>query len=472
MRGREQGGSTLADPRRVWDDAAVSASTRAWARTTLVVLTAINFLNYIDRYVLAAVIESVRVDFVLDDADAGLLGIMFIIVYTIASPFAGWFGDRGTRKWLVAGGVVLWSLATVGCGFARDYRELLMMRSLVGIGEAGYATVAPGMIADLFAADRRGRMLAWFYLAIPVGSALGYVLGGTIAGHHEAVLGMLGLAGTTAQGWRVAFAVAGVPGLLFALAAAMLPEPVRGRHDAAGEGTPITDPKVAVRRLFASPAWRATTGGMVLMTFALGGLAFWMPTFLQRAHGMDEASAGSVFGGLTVVGGLIATMAGGWLGDRAQAQASGGYLRVSGWGLILGAPAVLLMAMLDLRLAVLALAFVAEFFLFLNTGPLNAALVGCVPANLRASSMAINVFLIHALGDALSPWLMGVGSRELGPGLVGTLGDSAQEAGLRLAIAVLALPLVIGGLWLLRGATRLDGEPEGLLAVDRPTPTP
>lgn len=463
---RREVAPTLPDSRGVWDHAAVSSSTRAWVRMTLVVLTAINFLNYIDRYVLAAVVESVRVDFKLDDADAGLLGLMFIVVYTIASPFAGWFGDRGTRKWLVVGGVALWSLATIGCAFARSYHELLLMRSLVGIGEAGYATVAPGMIADLFTPERRSRMLAWFYLAIPVGSALGYVLGGMVAGNHEAVLAMIGMAGVTDQGWRVAFAVAGIPGLAFALAAAWVPEPVRGRHDDPAETTRIDSPIHAVRRLLASPAWRATTGGMVLMTFALGGIAFWMPTFLQRAHGMDEAAAGTVFGGLTVVGGLIATMAGGWLGDRAQALAGGGYLRVSGWGLLIGAPAVLLMALVDARLAVLVLAFVAEFFLFLNTGPLNAALVGCVPANLRASSMAINVLMIHALGDALSPWLMGVGSRELGPGLVGTLGESAEAAGLRLAIAVLALPLVVGGLWLLRGAARLDREPRGLLSVD------
>jgi len=445
----------------------VSTPTLAWARTTLIVLTAINFLNYIDRYVLAAVVESVRVEFVLDDADAGLLGLMFIVVYTIASPFAGWFGDRRTRKWLVAGGVALWSVATFACAFARDYHELLLLRALVGVGEAGYATVAPGMIADLFAAERRGRMLAWFYLAIPVGSALGYMLGGTIAGHHEAVLGLFGLAGATDQGWRVAFAVAGLPGLAFAFAAAWLPEPIRGHHEGGvAERARIDSPIQAIRRLFASPAWRATTGGMVLMTFALGGLAFWMPTFLQRAHGMDEAAAGTVFGGLTVVGGLIATMTGGWLGDRAQALRPGGYLRVSGWGLIVGAPAVLIMALLDLRIAVLVLAFVAEFFLFLNTGPLNAALVGCVPANLRASSMALNVLMIHALGDALSPWLMGVCSSELGPGLVGVFGSSAEAAGLRLAIALLALPLLFGGLWLLRGATRIDGEPEGLLALD------
>lgn len=444
----------------------MSDQTRAWARATLIVLTAINFLNYIDRYVLAAVVESVRLDFALDDADAGLLGMMFIVVYTIASPFAGWYGDRHPRKWLVVAGVGLWSLATLGCAFARTYEELLVMRSLVGIGEAGYAIVAPSMIADHFAAERRGRMLAWFYLAIPVGSALGYVAGGMVAGHADALLELVDMPGAL-SGWRLAFLLAGVPGLAFAAVAAWLPEPQRGLHDGDAAEQSFDDPLAAVRRLLASPAWRATTGGMVLMTFALGGMAFWMPTFLQRAHAMDEAAAGTVFGGLTVVGGLIATMAGGWLGDRAQAQAPGGYLRVSGWGLLLGAPVVLLMALLDARVVVLVLAFVAEFFLFLNTGPLNAALVGCVPPALRSSSMAINVFLIHALGDALSPWLIGVCSGRLGPGLVGALGSTPEAAGLRLAIALLGLPLALGGLWLLRGAARIDGEREGLLAVDR-----
>lgn len=444
----------------------MSDQTRAWARATLVVLTAINFLNYIDRYVLAAVVESVRLDFALDDAAAGLLGMMFIVVYTIASPFAGWYGDRHARKWLVVAGVALWSLATVGCAFAHSYEQLLVMRSLVGIGEAGYAIVAPSMIADHFAAERRGRMLAWFYLAIPVGSALGYVAGGMIAGHADTLLGLVGMPGALSP-WRLAFLLAGAPGLAFALAAAWLPEPQRGRHDAGASTQAFDDPRAAVRRLLQSPAWRSTTGGMVLMTFALGGMAFWMPTFLQRAHGMDEAAAGTVFGGLTVVGGLIATMAGGWLGDRAQAQAAGGYLRVSGWGLLLGAPVVLLMALLDTRVLVLVLAFVAEFFLFLNTGPLNAALVGCVPPALRASSMAINVFLIHALGDALSPWLIGVCSGALGHALVGTLAGSPEAAGLRLALALLCLPLALGGLWLLRGAGEIDRAPDGLLAVDR-----
>lgn len=447
-------------------------SPRAMALAILIVLTAINFLNYIDRQMLAAVLESVSFEFGLTDASSGLLATMFIVVYMLASPFTAWFGDRGQRKYLVAGGVALWSLATVGCGYARDYEGLLLMRALVGVGEAGYATVAPGMIADLFVPEKRGRMLAYFYLAIPVGSALGYVLGGWIAEHWALLVGpgalaWLGLADAADPGWRLAFFIAGVPGLICAIAAMLIPEPARGGRDlGASKGEAgLHNPLVALKRLFQSPAFRSTTGGMVLMTFTLGGLAWWMPTFLQRAHGMEEGSAGVVFGGITVVAGLIATLAGGYFGDRAFASAQGGYLRVSGWGLIIGAPVTLVMALLGVTTPVLLLAFVAEFFLFLNTGPLNAALIGCVPANLRAMSIAVNVLFIHALGDAISPYLMGWISDLFGPGLAGTmLGATPEAAGLRLAIALTSVPLVCGGLWLLRGAAALDRHPEGLAA--------
>jgi MFS family permease len=449
-------------------------TTRAFAIAVLVVLTAINFLNYIDRYLLAAVLESVRLDFGLEDADSGLLGLMFILVYSLVSPFTGWLGDRRSRKYLVAGGVGLWSLATVGCGYADSYAELLWMRALVGVGEAGYATVAPGMIADVFEPRRRGRMLAYFYVAIPVGSALGYVLGGWIAGNWESVLSpgalaWLGLADAADPGWRLAFLFAGVPGLAFAFAALLMPEPVRGGRDVESARAELghDNPLLAVKRLFRSPAFRTTTGGMTLMVFTMGGLAFWMPTFLQRAHGMEEAAAGTMFGALTVGAGLTATLAGGWLGDRAFARAQGGYLRVSGWGLILCTPVALVMALAGGVNAVLVLAFVGEFFLFLNTGPLNAALVGCVPANLRASSIAINVLFIHMFGDALSPYLMGAISDVLGPSLAGGMfGDTPEVAGLRLALFVSGFAPALGGLWLLRGARMLDRHPQGLAACE------
>jgi predicted MFS family arabinose efflux permease len=376
---------------------------------------------------------------------------------------------------LVAGGVALWSVATVACGYVETYEQLLLMRALVGIGEAGYATVAPSMIADLFAPEKRGRMLAYFYLAIPVGGALGYVLGGWIAGSWEQLvspsgLELLGLADATDPGWRLAFIFAGIPGVFAAIAAMLVPEPVRGARDPKAHGSESTQPSplAAFKRLFESPAFRSTTGGMILMTFTLGGLAFWMPTFLQRAHGMEEGAAGTLFGGITVVAGLIATLAGGHFGDRAFARSHGGYLRISGWGLIIGAPMTLAMAMMGHLIPALIFAFVAEFFLFLNTGPLNAALLGSVPANLRGSVIAINVLFIHAFGDAISPYLIGGASDVFGPALAGGIfGATPEAAGLRLAIALTSVPLVFGGLWLIRGAGILDRHPEGLSARDQ-----
>lgn len=434
---------------------------RRVATFTLAVLTAINFLNYIDRYVLASVLEGVRVDFGIADAQSGFLGSMFILVYMVISPFAGYAGDRVTRKYLVGAGVALWSLATVGSGFADSYEEMLAMRALVGVGEAGYATVAPAMIADLYARERRGRMLAYFYLATPVGSALGFVLGGAIAQNAATILPMFGQAPDAMAGWRLSFFVAGGPGILFAVVALLMPEPVRGGAEGQSDRAPV---RGALRRLLRTPAWRIDTVGTTLMTFTLGGLAFWMPSFLQRVHGMEEGEAGIVFGGVTVVAGLVGTLVGGHLGDRAQARDEGGYFSVSGWGLLLGAPFVLACAVLGWLPLVFVAAFVAEFFLFLNTGPLNAALVSCVPATLRATAVALNVFMIHALGDAISPPLMGFISDVVGPMV--SEGEGAEVVGLRLAIAVTAIPVAVGGLYLIRGARRIAAQPGGLAAHD------
>lgn len=423
------------------------------------VLTAVNFLNYIDRYVLAAVLDGVNTSFALSDAQGGLLTSMFVIVYMIASPLTGAWGDRATRKYIVAGGVALWSLATVGSGLAPDYGTMLFTRALVGIGEAGYAAVAPAMIADLFVEKRRGRMLAYFYLAIPMGSAIGFGLGGAVAENHEEVLGAFGLGHIDLEGWRVALCVAGVPGLLMAVLAVFMPEPKRGasdEHEYLGGTRADLSIRDGIRTLFKNPAWRIDTVGMTLMTFAMGGIAAWMPTYLQRAHAMSEGEAGMTFGAITVVAGLIATLVGGQLGDRAFAKRAGGYFRVSGWGLLLGAPFVLAMPLLGAKSAVLIAAFVAEFFLFLNTGPLNAALVACVGPQLRATAVAVNVLFIHALGDAISPLIIGVGSDLMGGG----------GEGLGIAIAFTALPLAAGGVVLIRGAKRVDAQPEGLRAMD------
>jgi len=400
--------------------------TRRTAFSVLVVLTVINFLNYLDRYVLSAVLEAIRTDLQLEDAESGLLGTMFMVVYMVFAPLGGYLGDRVHRHRLAAAGVALWSLATVASGLAENYSQLMLTRACVGIGEAGYATVAPSVIADLFRPQERGRRLAIFYLAIPLGSALGYLVGGWVGEHY---------------GWRSAFFVAGAPGIVFAVAAALLPDPPRGATDPEGHAVERVGFVTGLQSLLRNEAWRINTVGTTLMTFAMGGIAFWMPTYLVRAHGLSLSGANLTFGGLTVVAGLLATPLGGVLGDRAQARGRGGYVRLSGFTLLLGAPFALAMPFLPTPTWAFAFAFCAEFFLFLNTGPLNAALVASVPAAMRASAVAINVLFIHLLGDAISPTLIGI------------LSDATD---IGIAIAATAAPIVLAGIVLMRGAARLE----------------
>ena len=406
------------------------------ARWLLVLLAATNFANYADRYVLGAVLEPIRSELGLSDARAGLLGSVFMASYMLIAPWTGLWGDRARRVRIVAGCTVLWSLATAATALAGGYGQLVALRALVGVGEAGYAAVAPSLIADSFVPDRRGRALAWFYLAIPVGSAVGYLVGGLVA---------------AAAGWRAAFVVAGAPGLVLAALAVRLEEPRRGALDPPGlaAGAPLSARRT-VARLFATPAWVLNTVATALMTFTMGALAIWMPAFLQRAFDLPVDRANVWFGGATVVAGLLGTFAGGVLGDRLQRDDPAGYFRLSGWGLLAGAPCVALLPALDDAVAVVALAFAAEFFLFLNTGPLNAALVAAVPAHLRASAFAVNIFLIHALGDALSP------------GLVGWYSD---RAGLAVALAWLAAPVAAGGALLVGAAPWVRRWPGGLAYV-------
>jgi MFS transporter, Spinster family, sphingosine-1-phosphate transporter len=417
------------------------APTRRLAFAIALVLTAINFVNYLDRQVVFAVLEPMRLELGASDAEAGFLATVFLVAYMIASPIVGPLGDRIPRKRIVAASLAVWSLATVGSGLAPDYPTLFATRVVVGLGEAGFAAVAPTVIADLFRPSERGRKLAYFYLATPMGSALGYLLGGAVG---------------DAYGWRAAFFVAGGPGLVLALVALLLPEPPRGGMDdapaaATGAGPERAPALAGVRRLLRSPAWRINTAATTLMTFALGGLAAWMPTYLQRAHGLSVGEAGTGFGGVTVVAGLVGTLVGGWLGDRAQARGAGGYFRVSGVGLLLGAPFALLLPMMPGVTSTFAIAFVAELLLFLNTGPLNAALLASVPAAMRARAMAVNVFFIHALGDAISPPLMGLMSERWHLGV---------------AVGAMAVPIAVGGLLLLVGARRVGRQPAGLMAVD------
>ncbi len=360
----------------------------SYGRYALALLLAVNLLNYIDRQVLYAVFPLIKADLHLSDTALGFLGSAFMLCYMVSAPLLGWLGDRMSRVKLASAGLALWSLATAFAGFVSAYPPLLSARTVVGVGEASFGTVSPGLLSDYFSRERRGRVLSYFYLAIPVGSALGYLSGGIIG---------------QALGWHASFLVVGLPGLLLALPLYFMREPPRGGTEAARpEGE-----KPRYRSLAKNRSFVINTLAMAAMTFALGGLAQWMPSFLYRMHSLDVGRANTLFGAITLFAGITGTLTGGWLGDRLQAKSGKGYLIVSGWGFLIGAPIAAFALLTPSLSACLAATFFAEFFLFLNTGPLNTVVVNVSAPRMRAMAFAVNIFFIHALGDAVSPTMLG-----------------------------------------------------------------
>jgi len=351
---------------------------------------AVNLLNYVDRQVLYAVFPLIKSDLALSDTALGLLGSSFMVCYLVSAPFLGFLGDRWSRRGLASSGLAVWSCATALAGFAPGYRTLLAARTVVGIGEASFGTVSPGLIADFFPKERRGRVLSWFYLAIPVGSALGYLFGGVL-GHRF--------------GWHAAFLMVGIPGLLLALPVALLRDPGRGGEGASA--APQEKGEGSYAAFFTNRSFVFNTLAMAAMTFAMGGLAQWLPSFLNRVHHLDVEKGNTLFGAITVLAGIFGTVAGGWLGDRWQKKTRKGYLLISGWGFIIGTPIAAASILAPSTTGCLAAAFLAEFFLFLNTGPLNTVIVNVTKPAVRAMAFAVNIFFIHALGDAISPTILG-----------------------------------------------------------------
>src|SRR5450755_1242043 len=355
--------------------------------TALVILTTLNFLNYIDRSVLFAVQPLVQTEFRLSNIQVGYLTSAFLGFYMIAAPFVGPLADRYSRKRIIVLGAIFWSGLTLLTAFTHTYWELLVRHTLVGVGEATFVTIAPTFVADLFPEHKRGRIFGVFYLAIPVGTAAGYLLGGKLGPDF---------------GWRFPFYIAAAPGFLLALAVAFLPEPPRGQFDSLKE----TPERGTILGLARNRAFWAVTLGMSAGTFSLGGIQVWMPTFLSVARSYSLQQANVIFGGIVVVCGIVASLAGGWLGDRLLPRMKGAYYFVSALCMALGVP--MMIAALFFRGPIMLPAIaLAAFFLLVNTSPLNTALVNAVGAHIRATAIAVNIFLFHLFGDVPSPTLMG-----------------------------------------------------------------
>jgi predicted MFS family arabinose efflux permease len=354
----------------------------------LAVLTGLNILNYIDRSVLWAVQPLIKEEFGVSHAQIGLLTTTFLWAYMCAAPFIGYLGDRFPRRFIVGIGIFIWSGFTFLTAITHSFQMLMWRHIIVGIGEASYASIAPTLVADLFPIERRGRVLAIFSAGLPFGVAAGYVLGGALGQHW---------------GWRAPFMVAGVPGFVLAVIVMLLPEPARGRTETA-DAAPARSTVLGLAR---NGAFLCATLGLAMYTFAMGGLQAWMPTFLASVRGMSLIAANTVFGAITCFNGIVATLLGGRIGDRLVLRHPGGYYMFSGVVMFISIP-LMIMAIYLTGKPMFPAITVAEFFLLLNTGPVNAALVNSVNANVRATALAVNILVIHLLGDAFSPWLMGV----------------------------------------------------------------
>ena len=400
----------------------------------LTILTGLNLLNYLDRSVLSAVRTPLAAEFGLNYGDSGRLVTAFMIGYFVTSPFFGYLGDRVPRKWLIALGIFVWSLGTVLTGFASGFVMLLMFRVLVGLGEASYATISPSLLSDTFGPARRNNALTIFYVAIPVGSALGYILGGQVSSHW---------------GWRHAFIWAGVPGLLLALILLPFREPRRGQAElGAGE----TVPKPALRdfmKLLANADYQLVVWGYVAYTFAVGAFQLWGPSFLEKIHNIPNAQANNFFGAVLVVAGLVGTLLGGFAATAWHRRNPAGYAWMLCSSILLAVPTAFGAFLSSNPTVTMILLATCMFLLFLSTGPVNTLIIETVPLNLRASAMALSIFLIHLFGDMWSPEI------------VGRLAD-AWGHDLRKAVMVLPLALLVGGgFWFalaLRTASRVPAS--------------
>jgi MFS family permease len=441
-------------------DTTARTTTAPGARAAMILLVAINLFNYIDRQVLSAVVPSIKetllahpphggvMGFLLDilsrclggnpeNAMVGLLGMAFMVSYMLFSPV---LSALPVKRWLlIAGGIAVWSIASGASGLAMTFGALLLTRCFVGVGEAAYGPLAPSILSDYYPVAKRGQALSWFYLAIPVGSALGYVMGGAVI--------------SAGLSWHWAFFLVLPPGILLALICLFMRDPAAALNPLkaaarAETKTPAPDKESTwklYKTFWANKSFRLNTLAMTAMTFAIGGIGFWMPTYFHEyRHAGSLADVNLIFGGILVVAGLSATLLGGWLADKLRLKLKGSYFKVSGWAMVLAFPLSLGMLYAPFPFA-WGFVFLTCFCLFFNTGPSNTALANVIAPQFRASAFALNILVIHLLGDVLSPVA------------IGAVTDAAGN-NMTFAFLIVSVLVLVGGLIWLAGAKHLDED--------------
>ena len=368
-------------------------------------MVGINFLNYMDRYVAAVAAPLIQKEFGLSNTEVGLLASAFLLVYAVAALPFGYWADRGVRRTVVGIGVAIWSIATLFTGFARNFFQLFLSRAVLGIGEASYYPAGTSLLSDYFPKDQRGRVMSIWGVGSTIGIAVGFAGGGYIADKF---------------GWRDAFFFAAIPGILFALLAFGLREPLRGSVE--GRGPALRQTRDANLRTFLNliriPTLRATILSQTALYFVLASNAFWLPTLLVRRFDLSVSQAGLFAGIVLVLGGLIGTLAGGWIADRLAAKNPAAYLQVGIVGFLIGAVFIVISLVAPLNIGPIPI-FVPAFLitviaLYLNAGPFTAVAQNVVSPALRASCVTMLLFVAHVFGDSHSTFDVGFLADRLG----------------------------------------------------------
>lgn len=351
-------------------------------------LTLLNTLNYLDRYLVAAVLPILSAEFALNNEQGGQLVSAFVVGYFIFSPLFGYLGDRLPRPLLMAFGAALWSLATIGSGLATGFWIFVFMRVLVGIGEASFGTISPGYLKDrLNDPIRLNTALSIFFAAIPVGSALGYVVGGFFAKRFT---------------WHVGFYTAGVIGVLLALTLLWLPE---GRVKS--EKPPAL--RAGLRSIWSLPILRYAIGGYVCNSFALNGVAAFVTKYGVQI-GFDIEAINLYFGGILVIAGFLGTTGGGLIASR-MARRSADPARFMMVFVAIGAVAsVIPLAaafLVESHNAFLICCFLAELLIFAGVAPINSVIVLGAPGNLVTLTQGVTIFALNLFGAFLAPIVVG-----------------------------------------------------------------
>jgi MFS family permease len=433
-------------------------------------------LDSFDRWLLPPVLRSVSLELKLTDAQAGWLATVLLLSYAIWSPMVGYLADRLNRPRLLAVGIAVWSLATVGTGLAQSSLQLQMARVLVGIGGSTFGVVALTILMDLFPRGIRARVLSAFYLAMPIGAALGLSLGAAIA---------------QVATWHTAFLIVGAPGLLLALIGLALPDTVRGTSEGVEEMRLRLHERVGPSRedyidLMVNSSYTYSVFGLAFSMFAIGGLVFWLPTFLMVVQEMPTARVNSWLS-LTVPSAIILGMAaGGWLADRYFKISPRALFLVPGLAM-LGSIPFLLMAIFGRSERVIYVGvFAAIALMFTNAGPCYAIIANVVMPNMRAVACAAALAAVHLLGDIWSPSLMGWVADTFGQadsmatpfgqalaviGAVPKAQPGRDPENLVAALLTAVPALLIAGVVLLSGARHLPREMALMLAKLRAIPT-